>query len=64
MTTAIDPRDPSDDAYRYAFYTRPRCPWCHSLDLQSKKTISNEDNCVSRRTWCRTCGHKFIVVAE
>jgi len=48
---------------RYVFCTRPRCPLeeCGSSDLRTIRSRT-EDETVTRRTECLTCGHKFFVV--
>jgi DNA-directed RNA polymerase subunit M/transcription elongation factor TFIIS len=53
-----------DGATRYVFVARPRCPRCHSVDLKVYKTIDNGDDSLTRYTTCRSCGNKFLVVAE
>jgi hypothetical protein len=46
------------------FIDRARCPECGSCDLQSYRTDSNGDETVTRRTFCRECFFRFLVVVE
>lgn len=62
-----DERDPEDlppRPDRYVFIQRPRCPQCESLDLQTTKSKMGDDCSRMRWTRCRSCNHRFIVVAE
>jgi hypothetical protein len=49
---------------RYVFCKRPRCPGCGSVDLLAVRTIHKDGGTVTRRTLCRTCGQKFMLVLE
>jgi hypothetical protein len=60
---ANQPRE-SDGAIRYVFCQRPRCPECDSIELHTYRSDQGGDGSVSRRTRCRKCDHKFIVVWE
>jgi transcriptional regulator NrdR family protein len=51
--------------------TRPRCPHCHGDALKVYKTERIDDgglerttDIIQRYTSCRTCGKRFIVLAE
>ncbi len=49
---------------RYVFVMKIRCPCCHSVDLQTSRSIETDDGARQRTTRCRTCGHKFFVILE
>jgi C4-type Zn-finger protein len=53
-----------DDSTRYVFVTKTRCPVCDSADLQTIRSKTQDDGTISRRTACRTCGHRFFVILE
>lgn len=52
------------ESLRYVFIERTRCPVCGSADLQTVRSKNQGDGTVERRTQCRGCFHKFIVVVE
>lgn len=54
----------ANDHLRYVFVERTRCPACGATDLQTLRSKTDQDGSVSRRTACRTCGHKFFVILE
>jgi len=56
--------EPSGDVGRYVFVTKARCPECGSADLQTKRSKTQADGSIERRTWCRGCNHKFFVILE
>lgn len=61
-----DPTDtgPSAEPLRYVFCIRPRCPKCGSAELLTYRSTKHEDGATSRRTFCRACEYRFIVVWE
>lgn len=60
-TQAIAPRG---DVLRYVYTVRPRCPRCGSDDRQTTHSDRHGDGSISRRSRCRACNWKFIVVVE
>jgi transcriptional regulator NrdR family protein len=46
------------------FVERAKCPRCESIDLHTKKSIDQRDGSTMRRTVCRECGEKFLVIIE
>lgn len=46
------------------YVERPRCPYCDSVDLATKRTRSEADGSASRSTHCRDCGKRFLVIVE
>ncbi len=64
LETPIHDRITKSAPERYVFCERPRCPACGSPDLEAKRTIDRSREAVSRRTLCRGCGHRFILVLE
>lgn len=61
MTTS---KDSAAERTRYVYIERPRCPACRGTDLQTVRSKTEPDGSISRRTTCRTCGHKFFVIIE
>jgi transposase-like protein len=46
------------------FIERARCPSCESANIETLRTYQNGDDTVTRRTRCRSCGKRFLVVVE
>ena len=61
-TTDTEPM--AGESLRYVYIERARCPACGSADLQTIRSKDQGDGTVARRTQCRQCFHKFVVVVE
>jgi hypothetical protein len=48
---------------RVVMFTRPRCPACRSLDLQTQRSTT-ANGVTFRHTKCRICSHRFITIAQ
>lgn len=46
------------------FIDRVRCPSCGSIDLQTRRTVRNGDETITRDTLCRVCEERFLVIVE
>jgi hypothetical protein len=49
---------------RYVYVERARCPRCGFADLQTIRSKDQGDGTRQKRTVCRHCFHRFIVVLE
>ena len=58
--------DHQDDGLRYVFVELPEihCPCCDSMDLDTLRSIGQEDGTRAKRTRCLNCLHTFTVVIE
>jgi hypothetical protein len=64
MSRSDSPPFDAAELLRYVFMERPRCPVCGSADLRTIRSQDQGDGTIQRRTQCRVCFHKFIVVVE
>lgn len=45
-------------------YTRPRCPFCGSLELAANGTRHLDGDVLERNSTCQTCGQNLVVICE
>jgi hypothetical protein len=55
---------PPGDPLRYVYRPKDRCRLCRSDNLKTYRSTRHPDGVIERRTICRDCGYKFILVLE
>ena len=53
----------------YLTLVRPRCPWCHSPDFRTYRTVRNgmegsDDDSKTRYARCLQCRRRVVIVVE
>ncbi len=48
----------------YAFFRLPSCPFCGSPERITVRSTRENDGSVTRRTICRQCSERYVLVLE
>ena len=52
------------DSAPLAFFRMPSCPFCGSPDRITVRSTRESDGSITRRTICRSCSQRYVLVLE